>query len=886
MEFTLIWLTSDHKELAAMTAECLKKLKHTEQLLLIADEGVSEDETFSEHFAKICFLPLAGKNYEEQINCARQHLRGDYATTIENGDVIPADYFTVIEQELADREEQPSVFMTVKYDANGKRDAFAGKSNQKADSLVDLERQFTCLPYFFGGSFIKTEYMKTHPVDEHLPYDYEKAYLLPLVMENRYFVLITQTSYTFSTVKEGDATFYPGVYQEGWYRQSIQQFWIPFLQSTQEERGYIPEFVQYFAIYCLGARFRANLNNTNKHLIPEHEAYDYMRSFHVPFAYLDDSVLLNARRLAALGEDLTLRQLYLRIKHQQDHLQFEHYVYQSKSYLGYGNVLVAPVADQTVNIKLMEYQNGVLEIDASVSALLDFEEGELFIRKNGEEIYQPQWDEIYSLTKCFGVSYTKRKAFHASIPVGTNPRDAISFMYRKNRREWKLVITYASHFSRLTKRFRNSYWNIDNKLMARHVKGDIVIYQIRRRSVVKREAQLLLEMLWSKKKIVRKFACCRMLFFLYKYFYRKQSVWLYIDKIYKAGDSSEYLYKYAVAQKAPNIRHYYLVDKKCSDYERLKKEGYKPLVRGTLKHRMLFLLADTVVISNSTVFAYNDYTLDTSAYIRDLVKFRVACVQHGMSVQNIAVAQNRLRDNTSLYFCASPYEIKNLSRPVYGYVGRDVLKLTGVPRYDGLVNRDQKQILISPTWRMQAAVPVTKNEGVARDYNPLFKETSYFTVYNRLINHPRLIEAAKHYGYRIVYVLHPIVSPQVGDFDQNPYVDVVPAIGDMSYEKVFCESSLMVTDFSGVQFDFAYMRKPVIYYHTPELPPHYDEGGFIYETMGFGEICETEEALVNLLLTYMQNGCQMQEQYKKRADDFFAFRDHNNCQRIYEEMIK
>ena len=97
------------------------------------------------------------------------------------------------------------------------------------------------------------------------------------------------------------------------------------------------------------------------------------------------------------------------------------------------------------------------------------------------------------------------------------------------------------------------------------------------------------------------------------------------------------------------------------------------------------------------------------------------------------------------------------------------------------------------------------------NYNPLFKESTYFQVFNSLINDPRLIDAAKKYGYRIKYVLHPIVSAQVNDFDRNDYVDIIPAVGDMSYETMFRESSLMVTDFSGIQFDFAYMRKPLVY---------------------------------------------------------------------------
>ena len=381
------------------------------------------------------------------------------------------------------------------------------------------------------------------------------------------------------------------------------------------------------------------------------------------------------------------------------------------------------------------------------------------------------------------------------------------------------------------------------------------------------------------------FLFIRIIYFLLKPFMKRKPIWMYLDKIYKGGDSSEYLYRYASRQNN-HFKHYYLIDKHTSDYKRLKQEGFHPLVRGTVKHRLVFLMADMMVISNSTVFAFNNFGMKNSSYVRDLVDFHVCCVQHGMSVQKIAVAQNRLRDNTRLYFCASQYEIENLSKPIYDYVGYDALKLTGVPRYDGLVNDDKKQIMISPTWRMQAAVPVRTSEGEQRDYNPMFKESSYFRVFNSLINDPRLIEAAQKYGYKIKYVLHPIVSAQVGDFDKNEYVDIIPAVGDMSYEKMFCESSLMVTDFSGIQFDFAYMRKPLVYLHHKDIPQHYEEGTFFYETMGFGEICHDNEELIDLLCDYMEHGCKMKEEYKKRADDFFYYSDHENCKRIYDTMVE
>ena len=113
----------------------------------------------------------------------------------------------------------------------------------------------------------------------------------------------------------------------------------------------------------------------------------------------------------------------------------------------------------------------------------------------------------------------------------------------------------------------------------------------------------------------------------------------------------------------------------------------------------------------------------------------------------------------------------------------------------------------------------------------------------------------------------------------------IPAVGDMSYEKMFCESSLMVTDYSGIQFDFAYMRKPVIYYQPEELPPHYEEGGLIYETMGFGPICRTHRQIVDTLCQYIASDCVNDNEYVRRANDFFAFYDHKNCERIYDAVM-
>lgn len=892
INLTIIWHLSNDLQKTCRTRDSLEKLYCKDNVMLVT---ISDHK----HNAVPCVSGYQQSTHIEKedaalaqlLNLCKQHfVRQSYVLFMQDGDTISANASDAILTDASafSPSNLPGIIMPRRETAEELSCNFFSFDHFSAAAVLDLDNDYSCLPAFLNGIFVHGSYFADHTFAENLPYDFEKDFLLRLCCRVRKIYVNPAVTYLCATPLEGDPTFFAGVYDRAWYYESIQDFWCPFFMQIQEEYHEIPEFLQYYAMFFLDARFKANLNNTNKHVISAQEAYSYMRHFQDVFSFISDEVILNARKVRWWEGDLSLQLLYLKLKYGEEQLSFQTYYLGTDAYLGYGNVIHGKLTDQNVNIKYMEYDNELLKIEGSISPYLDFATGTLVAEANGQQIV-PHYDSIYSHTKCFGITYSKRKTFRIEVPVPCDGKKLrISFFYRENHRKWKLTLTYDSHFSRLTKRFRNSHWIFCSPIqhyIVRSKNNSITVSPIPFWKIFLEEGALLKEMFLSRNKAAMKYAFYRIGYFFMRLFYRKKKIWFYMDKIYKAGDSSEYLYKYAVQQKERNVKHYYLVDKSCPDYKRLRKEGYHPLIRGSTRHRLLFLLADWVIASNSTVYAFNDYTLEASAYIRDLPHFKTACVQHGMSVQKIAVAQNRLRDNIGLYFCASKYEIENLSHPIYGYVGTNILKLTGVPRYDGLISNDKKQILISPTWRMQAAVPVSKNEGVARDYNPLFKDTAYYKVYNELINDVRFIDSAKKYGYRILFVLHPIVSPQIDDFDKNDYVELIPSTGEMSYEKIFCESSLMVTDFSGVQYDFAYMKKPVVYLHHRDIPKHYEEGVFRYDSMAFGEICIDNNSLIDTIIEYMQNGCQMKEQYRQRADDFFYYNDHHNCERIYREML-
>ena len=815
---------------------------------------------------------------------------GDYCAFIEVGDVISENLAEILTNGITICPGH-HVYMIAKTFANATKGAFRNflkvtdsKKELKSFYVIDLKNKYDCYPFTFAGTILKTDILKKRNVNASLGLEMERDFFLRYLAEEMKVVYLPGVEYTAYEYEEHDITFYRGLYMQEWYFDSITEFWMPFLTEMKEKYGRIPVFIQYNFMYSIHARFEGNMDNRNKHVIEEGHGEEYLELIGRSLGLIEESIMLNRNKIAACITGDTMKWVYGILRNGQDY-KFQRFFLAGKIYYGIGDTLFNSVMSLSTNILFINYRAGKLEIDGTVHPILYSMADEIYFKYNNVK-YKIEYNGRYGLTKAFGAAICKRHSFHLSIPVAKKNETAISCEAKFGTQIETITLSFPSHFSRVCGAFANSHWFFgDNReYMMTSERRSMVIRKVSKSQKFVKELKLLKDM-FKKNNWTRKYVIFRMLYFICRPFMTRKPIWMYIDKIYKGGDSSEYLYKYASAQNSKDIKHYYLVDKKSTDYKRLKKEGYKPLVRDSLKHRLVFLYADMMVISNSTVYAFNGYKLKNSAFIRDLPHFHVCCVQHGMSIQKIAIAQNRLRDNLRLYFCASKYEIENLSRPVYDYVGYDALKLTGVPRYDGLKDRAKKQIMISPTWRMQAAMPVRTSESEQRDYNPLFKESEYFKVFNALINDKRLIDAAEKYGYRIKYVLHPIVSSQVDDFDKNDFVDIVPAVGDMSYEDMFCESSLMVTDFSGIQFDFAYMRKPLVYLHHKDIPQHYEEGTFHYDTMAFGEICHDNDELIDTLIEYMQNDCKMKPEYVKRADDFFYYRDHNNCERIYKEMI-
>lgn len=366
-----------------------------------------------------------------------------------------------------------------------------------------------------------------------------------------------------------------------------------------------------------------------------------------------------------------------------------------------------------------------------------------------------------------------------------------------------------------------------------------------------------------------------------EYFARKKefegrTIWAYYDKSFKAGDNGEHAYRYAM-QQDDGIEKVFFISPNCDDAKRLKAAGFKVLAPGSQEGKLYALNADVIFMTHVPPFGKMGIGKAALPYFTPLLNPKVVRLYHGFP-NNQSATYAQCNADCAAVVVSSSYERDLYTSPENGFAPSQIIE-SGNPRYDDLVDDSRRQLLFAPTWRPALAGKVSAGKAL---HNPKFKDSLYFQLYSQILADEKLLETARRTGYKIKMFLHPKLSAQTVDFGGNDVVESLSCVGDMDYVTIMRQSDLMITDFSSVQYDFASMHKPVVYYHDPSLP-YWRVVDFDYAKYGFGEICISAKQLVDVLCDYMERDCALSDFYDKRITDFFINEnDHQAAKRLYE----
>lgn len=769
--------------------------------------------------------------------------------------------------------------------------------------------------------------------------------LCNLLAEYMNYTYLQKMPFHYTRQLEDNTSAFMNQHYKWWYMDSFRNWILPFAKEWTMKDYPLRNSMRILLLYLVFARYNCNMNDRNKGVIERCEIPELRMLTGQILQYVDNKIIFAKTSLQNFNIPRAMKLIFLEMKAEQINCICEPVVHGGQMLLWthkkYGNITeqalekmdyvsgldaemienvgkqldvtskaftvtrenntlpvlkwsreeekLLPLCDlkkEHVILYAINYSKNCLKIDGllSLGNFLKREDILLYLYKDGKEYTRISPIDVYDLKKVFGITYARDYRFYVEVPVFTfGNNSSIQFVVDINGTRFPIEIRSGEVYAHVNEKVKNQFWHFAKDWCLSISNRNVLKLEKVNADEVKKKELAFEKTLEAKKDLVaRKALELRKKYFETYSEYEGRHIWITFDKLYKAGDNGEYMYDY-ISSHDDSIEMYYLIKNDSPDYQRMLDKGNRILVWGEDETLLMALHAEVILDTHANAFSYIGYEPSMKPYVGDLFNAKVACIQHGLTVQKIAQYQNRLFDNTWMYLCASPNEIENLKKSIYGFVDTNILKLTGLARFDGLHSNDKHQILITPTWRRNVA-----NSNVAhfkKGHNDFFKNSAYFKIYNSLINDVKLIDTARKCGYRLIYLLHPAASSQIEDFEHNDYVELIPAADDMNYEKILTESSLMVTDYSGVQFDFAYMRKPILYYHPSELPPHYDEStAYVYERDAFGPLIDNHEELVNQLCEYMKNSCKMKHEYVERADRFFAYNDFSNCERIYDTI--
>ena len=362
--------------------------------------------------------------------------------------------------------------------------------------------------------------------------------------------------------------------------------------------------------------------------------------------------------------------------------------------------------------------------------------------------------------------------------------------------------------------------------------------------------------------------------------------WVLMDRIHDANDSGEILFRW-LREHRPEVNAWFVLEKDTPDWKRLRAEGFgsRLVAHGSLRWKLLMINAAHLVSSH--IDAPVQRPPEILKHVEPRWKFTF--LQHGVIKDDLSRWLNPKQ--MDVFVTSTPGEYESIAGEGSPYVFTDKeVALTGLPRFDRLYEKAQRisgegcdLILVAPTWR-NWLVPPLKPGSQRRVIDAQFFETEYARAWTAFLGSEQLAALAQRTGRRVAFLPHPNIQPVLGKMDLPESVLRLSFDG-ADVQEYFARSAVLVTDYSSMAFNAAYMDRPVVYFQFDAqrvmAGGHVGRAGYFqYPRDGFGPVVEDVEAAVAAVVDIAENGYAARPVFQERIEATFPMRDGGCCARV------
>lgn len=860
------------------------------QLILVDDgskdsSGMICDEYAAKYPENVLALHKENGGVATARNYGLQYAEGEYLNFMDSDDkFLPDalgkmyDFFKLHEDET-DIVTLPLHFFDAANWEHWQNDKF-----KQGSRVIDLNEEPETMLMFVNASLFSRKLKDLISFDPSLPCGEDIKMIYTLLAKKQTLGVVSGSFYMYRRRSEGEASLVQtSRLKKSWYFEYFDNlvFWL--VNYYKEKFGIIPAYIHKLMATELQWRFSGSETNSlvEKGILTKEEFERYKEILRTALMYVDDNFLMGVQHLHSERKLFMMSMKYGgNVRLVQDNKNRDLLICsQSDMLLGHVNSWLFEI--QQISLKKEE-----LIIEGRVS-LPEIGAGEYSLQAEcGKEVYPVEWYGTPLSTELFGQSILSKRAYHVRIPLDENLDCAqISFTLNCDKGSAKLTNWRMGSLCPIGREVTHEYYCNEGWMI--HLYWNSIMVKPATKENVKSRKQLFIKDLRNKhSKASKKALIARPIVEGLRKII-KEPIWLISDRYNKADDNGEALFRYIQAQEN-HPKTYFIIRKDSPDYQRMKQYG--PVVDAlSWKHKILFLLASANISSQGDMIYINP--LDgQSVYYRDLIqKPKYVFLQHGITKNDVSKWFNRLNLGMDRFCAAAIPEYESILQQKNYYLDEKNVKLVGFPRHD--LRRDdqtQKVITIMPTWRRYLVNRTAADEGIWHLCSG-FEKSEYCQFYKGLFENQKLLDAAEKYGYKIQVKPHPNMEEAVEYWKNNEKIKFCDL--SSSYTTLYEQSALIVTDYSSAATDFAYMRKPLLYCQFDY--ENFYSGDHIcvpkedtQKSEDFGEVEYTLEGVVDKIIEYIENDCQLKPVYRERMDQFFAFNDHNNSKRVYEMLLE
>ena len=741
------------------------------------------------------------------------------------------------------------------------------------DKIIDLNKNWDYPQLSSSSAFFKKELFDNYSFKTDFVNSEDSLMINKMLIDNPIYGVVKDAIYWYRKRTNDSSTIDSSTSKKDFYIDRLKRYFKELINYSKEKYGNVAKFIQYLIVYDLQWMFI--VEDVSEILTAEEikEVYIHIQDI---LSEIEDEVILSLR-----DDKLNISHHMLATKYATVNINLNKEVHYENIHSNYNNNIAGVYCENTLIDKLdkhrlwldiIEIKGNTLYISGFLMSFFDDEDVKIEIAKNGK-IYPTTTVYYHNNSKKFlNCSLESQFNFDCEIPLENKENSKVEIYARfigENSDEtskWKLPIGFAD-YARMSEL---SNYSICGNYFLKFNDNDFYISRYNYFKMIKSEIPILLRVLKRKESYYTSILFFRFVYLLLYPFYRKKRIWLFMDRQENADDNAEHLYKYAVTQK-DNIKKYFTVSDEFGDFTRLSNLP-NVLEFYSIKQRLVYLFAEKIISSHPDENILNPFMGKNVKSYSGLINSDKIFLQHGVTKDNVSSWLHKSDKNLKLITTVSDAERKSFLDPGYNY-DENIIQTLGFPRFDNLKTNEKtkRQILIAPSWR-------TDLHNMTIKY---IMDSDYFKTINSLINNKTLISIAEKYDYNIIFKPHPMVYGYVDLFETNEYVTIDEKT---TYQELFKDSDLLITDYSSIAFDFSYMKKPIIYYqHDDDY--NFKEGYFKYKTMGFGEVITNENKLIAKIEEYLKNDCKMEEIYTKRVNSFYKYNDKNNCKRVYNATL-